>query len=46
MDVNGKQVRGRRYPWGVAEGKLEHTFKEIFLFYPVSNYANNHKHLN
>lgn len=22
VEVNGKKVRGRQYPWGVAEGKL------------------------
>ena len=23
LEVNGKQVRGRQYPWGVVEGKKE-----------------------
>lgn len=22
IEVNGKKVRGRQYPWGVAEGRL------------------------
>lgn len=22
VEVNGKKVRGRQYPWGVAEGKF------------------------
>lgn len=25
IEVNGKRVRGRQYPWGVAEGKGSHA---------------------
>lgn len=30
VEVNGKKVRGRQYPWGVAEGKLIRSQWNIF----------------
>lgn len=33
VEVNGKKVRGRQYPWGVAEGRStrvhHHTKKKV-----------------
>lgn len=34
IEVNGKKVRGRQYPWGVAEGRCtpgeeEHDFQFV-----------------
>lgn len=23
LEVNGKKLRGRKYPWGIAEGKFK-----------------------
>lgn len=31
VEVNGKKVRGRQYPWGVAEGK----FRKVQLSFLV-----------
>lgn len=38
IEVNGKKVRGRQYPWGVAEGRLTqvHTRKEGHGFHSVA----------
>lgn len=34
IEVNGKKVRGRQYPWGVAEGRFKqvHCQKRTQLF--------------
>lgn len=32
VEVNGKRIRGRVYPWGIVEGQLEVT-REGFLSY-------------
>lgn len=28
VEVNGKKVRGRQYPWGVAEGRFTQGLEE------------------
>lgn len=42
VEVNGKKVRGRQYPWGVAEGmstKVLDKEKEATLITAFSNAA-------
>ena len=38
LEVNGKRVRARVYPWGVAEGNLVMHFTEIRMLYYMTGY--------
>ena len=29
VEVNGKKVRGRLYPWGIVEGKFDYFFYNV-----------------
>jgi septin 7 len=31
IEVDGRKVRGRRYPWGVVEGACGRTFPDHFV---------------
>lgn len=33
LEVAGKRVRGRQYPWGVVEGKFSSKLKEMVFWY-------------
>jgi septin 7 len=35
IEVDGKKIRGRRYPWGVAEGKLNLRVFGFSIFDPI-----------
>jgi septin 7 len=35
IEVDGKKIRGRRYPWGVAEGKIKWNSQKHLLSYYV-----------
>lgn len=36
VEVNGKKVRGRQYPWGVAEGRFSPAYLKASVLMCVS----------
>ena len=42
-EVNGKKVRGRIYPWGVVDSKLELIYVSKFLMKNVSAHSSQYK---
>lgn len=38
IEIDGKKVRGRRYPWGVAEGKLKLSIALKFVYYLIPKF--------
>jgi hypothetical protein len=32
IEVDGKKIRGRKYPWGIAEGMYWNSMKQSCLF--------------
>lgn len=40
LEVNGKQVRGRQYPWGVVEGIFKNIFSLLTLWGKRYNLGN------
>lgn len=43
MDVGGKRVRGRQYPWGVVEGMGEKQYLDDNISSPWKNMTRNTK---
>lgn len=41
VDHDGKKVRGRKYPWGVAEGMSMNAYKNVLYLYLYKFNQNN-----
>lgn len=37
IEVDGKKIRGRKYPWGIAEGVLQYHIDRTFIEFVMFN---------